>query len=71
MENTVRVFYVVAIRDKDTGKVHIDTEIVDSTSAAAATAYLKESFAEGDFELLDYRVAKMSDARSAVVWLKK
>lgn len=28
MENTIRVFYVAALKDKATGNTHIDTELV-------------------------------------------
>lgn len=72
MENTVRVFYVVALKDKESGKVHIDTELVDSTSVERATEYLKNSFGEEDsYELCDFRISKMSAPSQAIVWLKK
>ena len=73
MENTIRVFYVVALRDKTTGKIHIDTEIVDSTSVEKANEYLKNTlYGEGDSEeLVDVRIGKLSSPREGVCWLKK
>ena len=71
MENTIRVFYVVALRDKATGKIHIDTELVDSTSVENANEYLEKSFEGCDTELVTYRIGKLSSPREGVCWLKK
>lgn len=56
----VRVNFVVVLKNKRTGEIFIDTEVVEAENVSKAKNYLIESFKGSKYyEFITYRVGKL------------